>query len=365
MTSFTGYVAYAKFTYGSNKGGIKQGQVIADPWMIYPRNEDNTNYSSQAVVESLDAANATYAPAWTPIVKGAFVDEGGVAHDAKFIAADDGAVTYLDASEDGTFNVTEAGRIAYQYDNIKIPANDLPHIGIEMDKITLEAKARRLAITYSQIAAFQYKTDYDADMQTALAEHAVAELKLEIDEEIIMFLANMGSKKENVIAEAEFNKKIPVGVAVADHYKSLIEKIDTLKTEIFTRTGRYGATFMLIDPSMRKYFSYLPDFKAAPVKGVIGAHFVGTLEGLKIYTTPRLNKTNKFFVGVKGEDFVAAAVYAPYMPIIPTQLLGYADGTMSQGFTTMYDLKAINEQLVVCGEVVDKDYPAITTKVGE
>lgn len=57
----------------------------------------------------------TYAPAWTPIVKGAFVDEHGAAHDAKFIAADDGAVTYLDAAENGTFNVAKAGRIAYRY----------------------------------------------------------------------------------------------------------------------------------------------------------------------------------------------------------------------------------------------------------
>lgn len=54
--------------------------------------------------------------------------------------------------------------------------------------------------------------------------------------------------------------------------------------------------------------------------------------------------------------------YAPYMPIIPTQLVGYADGGMSQGFSTMYDLKALNEQLVVGGKIVDEDYPAITTK---
>lgn len=160
MTSYSGVVTYARYTYGSNKGGIKQGQVIADPWAVHPRTDDNMRYTSQAVVESLDAANATYAPAWTPIVKGAFVDEDGTAHDAKFIAADDGAVTYLDAAGDGTFNVTEAGRIAYRYDNVKIPQNDLPIVNMEMAQIPLVAKARRVAIYYSQIAAFQAKTDY-------------------------------------------------------------------------------------------------------------------------------------------------------------------------------------------------------------
>ena len=30
------------------------------------------------------------------------------------------------------------------------------------------------------------------------------------------------------------------------------------------------------------------------------------------------------------------------MAIVPTQLLGFADGTMSQGFSTMYDMKLLS-----------------------
>ena len=42
----------------------------------------------------------------------------------------------------------------------------------------------------------------------------------------------------------------------------------------------------------------------------------------------------EFFFGVNGSDLqTSAAVYAPYMAIVPTQLLGFADGTMSQGLT--------------------------------
>ena len=104
----------AKYTYGSNKGGIKQGQVIADPWAVHARTDDNARYTSQAVVEPVET-NATYAPAWTPIVKGGIVNpDDGVAYDAKFIADDDGAVTYINAT-DGTFNITEKGKLAYRY----------------------------------------------------------------------------------------------------------------------------------------------------------------------------------------------------------------------------------------------------------
>ena len=59
---------------------------------------------------------------------------------------------------------------------------------------------------------FQAKTDYGFDMGKELAEKAVAELAFEIDEEIITFLAEMGRKATNQVAEAVFNKRLPLGV---------------------------------------------------------------------------------------------------------------------------------------------------------
>ena len=47
----------------------------------------------------------------------------------------------------------------------------------------------------------------------------------------------------------------------------------------------------------------------------------------------------------------SAAVYAPYMAIVPTQLLGFADGGMSQGWSTLYDLKMLNKDLLVAGKI--------------
>lgn len=39
------------------------------------------------------------------------------------------------------------------------------------------------------------------------------------------------------------------------------------------------------------------------------------------------------------------------MAIVPTQLLGYADGGMSQGWSTLYALEPLNKVLVVAGKV--------------
>jgi hypothetical protein len=75
------------------------------------------------------------------------------------------------------------------------------------------------------------------------------------------------------------------------------------------------------------------------------------LNGVKVYVTPNIAE-GKFVVGVNGDDMMSsAAVYAPYMAVTPTQLLGYADGAMSQGWSTMYDLKLLNDKLLVAGRV--------------
>lgn len=57
-----------------------------------------------------------------------------------------------------------------------VPQNDLPMLRAEMKSIPLIAKARRIAVFYSQIAAFQAKTDYGIELGDQLAEKAVGQL---------------------------------------------------------------------------------------------------------------------------------------------------------------------------------------------
>lgn len=66
----------------------------------------------------------------------------------------------------------------HNLDNVVIPQNDLPIVNAEMKSISLIAKARRVAIYYSQIAAYQAKTDYGFDLGDQLAEKAVGQLSL-------------------------------------------------------------------------------------------------------------------------------------------------------------------------------------------
>jgi len=65
-------------------------------------------------------------------------------------------------------------------DNVVIPQNDLPIVNAEMKMMPLMAKARRVAVYYSQIAAYQAKTDYGFDLGDQLSEKAVGELQYKL-----------------------------------------------------------------------------------------------------------------------------------------------------------------------------------------
>lgn len=73
-----------------------------------------------------------------------------------------------------------------------------------------------IAVFYSQIAAFQAKTDYGYDLAEGLAEQAVGQMSYEIDTEIIDMLYNAaydaetGDKFRRPITP--FSKTQPIGV---------------------------------------------------------------------------------------------------------------------------------------------------------
>lgn len=180
MSSMSGYVNYLKFTSGSNKGQTKQGDVFNSPFKL---GDVNPNFTSDRVVESdkavMDDTDVVVNLMWTPVM----ITEDNKLAGGKIIKVSTGTeITDYTVTKEGRikFNngVSENDdlKIAYVYDNIVIPQNDLPILNVEMASIPLLAKARRIAIYYSNIAAYQAKQDYGFDMSSQLIEKAVGEL---------------------------------------------------------------------------------------------------------------------------------------------------------------------------------------------
>lgn len=407
MTAMTGYINYIQYTAGSNKGTeatydtdnsqwnnpVQQGYVFNDPFRLGKAQE---KYTSSKVVEGKPSSTAAGVVAgtlnWTPVVAGGVefvVGSKTYRDDGEGNIYVDRTVTSRDEVDQSTGNLIPAGTVInagtlvtggltgskgidyttgqysftdgtnitavttvlcnYAYDNVVIPQNDIPMLSARMASLPLFARARRIAVYYSQMAAFQAKTDYGFDLGDQLAEKAVGQLSYEIDTEVCKLLIDNAVQKPDLV----WSKTLPIGVNKADHYNGFVEVIERARQAVYDATQRFAPNYMLISSSVLPILTFINGFTAAPAGKINGPYFAGTLNSVKVYVTPAL-APGKFVLGVNGDDMASsAAVYAPYMPIVPTQLLQYADGGTSQGFSTLYDLRILNKDLLVAGEVID------------
>lgn len=356
MSSYSGYVTYVKYTYGSNKGGTKAGTAINTPFAL---GDVDVNFTSSKIVEPVTLASGEASKevvlAWTPVVENVF----GEGKTVKFIG-EDGTVSYLTVT-DGKVTVTASGRIAYEYNNEVIPQHDIPTINAEIIDLPLVAKKRGVQVYYSQIAAYQAKQDYGFDLGDQLAEKACGQLAYEIDTEITNLL--IANAEEN--AECVWSKKHLQTISKAQHYEGFAEIVDIAATAVYNKTRRFNPNYMLCARDVINVLNFVPGFKAASTSKINGPFLAGTLNGMKVFVTPNIEK-GKFVIGVNGDDFMSsAAVYAPYMAIVPTQLLGFADGAMNQGFSTMYALEMLNKDLLVAGRITETEPTLPVDVIGE
>ena len=361
MTSISGYVTYMKYVAGVNKGGVTENQLFNGVYSLGKMDEDRTRYTSDRVVEAIETKEVTVTAAtdgaeavtgnaivfaWTPVQPDSVkVLVNGEYEDLSATTIADGSKVFI-APEGAT-------KVAYVYDNVIIPQQStptaIPTLKAHMNHIDLHAHARRIAVYYSQIAAFQAKTDYGYDLAEQLSAQAQGELAYEIDTEGVLMLSegaedmvSAGELAFPTYEEAVAANGNGIYISRSQHYEGFAEIVARAKRIIYTRTQKFAPNYMVCGANVLTIMPYLKGWTAAPASTINGPYFAGTLEGLKVFVSPAIDE-NRFFFGVNGSDLqTSAAVYAPYMAIVPTQLLGFADGGMSQGFSTMYDMKLLS-----------------------
>ena len=338
MTSYSGSVAYLEYVSKTNKGDVKQGDVFNSVFGLGEMNEARQNFTGQVIIETVGKDGLML----TPIACGKF--EGG--KDIKVIR--DGVVSY----EAADYELKEGDKVAYFSDEFqmeRVPAQDIPTIGPKMNRIALVAEPRRIAVRYDQITAFQAKTDYGFSLDKQIAEQACGELAYEIDTEIVdMLRQGAGAALE----ELTWSKTLPVGVSKFEHYNAFLEVVENARAIIYNRTKKFHPNYMVIASDVLPVLKFVNGFTAVKNPKMNGPYKVGELDGLNVYVSPLLEK-GEFFFGLNGNDMMSSAgVYAPYMAIVPTQLLGTPDGGMAQGFSTWYAKALLNKALLVAGKIV-------------
>lgn len=193
------------------------------------------------------------------------------------------------------------------------------------------------------------KTDYGFSLDKQIAEQACGELAYEIDTEIVDMLREGAGA---ALAELTWSKTLPVGVSKFEHYNGFLEVVEAAKTIIYNRTQKFHPNYMVIAADVLQVLRFVNGFTAVKNAKMNGPYKVGDLDGMGVYVSPRL-ESGEFFCGLNGNDMMSSAgVYAPYMAIVPTQLLGTPDGGLAQGFSTWYAKALLNKNLLVAGKIV-------------
>ena len=353
MTSFSGSIAYLEYVSRTDKGDVKKGDVFNGVFGLGEHSDARTAFTSQVIVETVGSDGKV---ALTPMALGRFED----GKDAKVILPN-GNVEYITADELKA-GVEAGSKVAYfseEFQMEHVPAQDIPTIGPKMRRIALVAEPRRIAVRYDQITAFQAKTDYGFSLDKQIAEQACGELAYEIDTEIVDMLYQAAKEQGDNL---EWSKVLPIGVSKFEHYNGFLEVIEEAKAIIYNRTKKFHPNYMVIAADVLPVLRFVNGFSAVKNAKMNGPYKVGELDGLNIYVSPAL-ASGDFFLGLNGSDMMSSAgVYAPYMAIVPTQLLGTPDGGLAQGFSTWYAKALLNKNLLVAGHIVggfDDEYNKI------
>jgi len=360
MTSYSGSVAYLEYVSRTNKGDVKRDDVFNGVFGLGAHSEARTAFTSQVIVETVGSSGKVVL---TPMhfEEGRFTDpKTGVKYDAKLVRKVDDVETTIYSNvighgEGAYIELAQAGdKAAYfseEFQMEHVPAQDIPTIGPKMNRIALVAEPRRIAVRYDQITAFQAKTDYGFSLDKQIAEQACGELAYEIDTEIVemLYKAAFDCKESEIL---KWSKTLPVGVSKFEHYNGFLEVIEQAKAIIYNRTKKFHPNYLVIAADVLPVLRFVNGFTAVKNAKMNGPYKVGELDGLNVYVSPAL-LPGEFFLGLNGSDMMSSAgVYAPYMAIVPTQLLGTPDGGLAQGFSTWYAKALLNKSLLVGGRIL-------------
>lgn len=358
MSNRIGEVRYLKYLYGSNKGSVKAGTEFSSAFGL---GETSPMYSSEEIdQEVLGASGETNYEgnlAYYPIRPGTIkVTVGGVevtdnGNGALSGSGVTGTVDYASGQFTLDFGETPASDdpvASYQYQLDHAPVA-VPQVDLKIETLPIIAKSRKLRALYAFDAAFDMQRDYGVDINTALVSQIAAEIKHEIDGEILNDLVSQAGATTSPLT---FDTAVPTGVSMKDHYEAFHNKIIEASNAIFAATKRASATFLVVGTGAANVVESLSNFTPSGTLNPIGPHLSGHLNGtIPVYKNPYYD-ADTFLVGYKGQGlFDAGYVYSPYQPVMTTSLVMMDDFVGRRGFATSYGKKMVNSRLYAQGKL--------------
>lgn len=356
MLSRVGEMRFLKVLYGSNKGSVKAGDTM---FSMFHGGNGQTAYSSDEIDSEYVTAEGnqiTGSLAWLPVVPGSVklvigttevTDDGAGKITGTGVTA--GTIDY----NSGAFSITLAAEPAegddvyfnYRYNNMDVPVQ-APEVTLKIEVAPIIAKSRKLKTIYAFDAAFDMTKDYGMQINNELVTYTAAQIKHEIDGEIMGDLLRIASA-----TGVTWDATPRDGISLRDHNESFYNKIVEAGNNIFDATKLANGSYIIVGMDAANVVETLPRFRPSGVIKPTGPHLAGYLGSMPVYKNP-FYPADTFLVGWKGNGmFEAGYLYCPYMPIMTTQLIMDADFQGQRGFATSYGKKPVNSKMYCKGTI--------------
>ena len=370
-------VFYLDFVYGTTKGNVSRGTKVFDSIGLGP---NNPYYSSPLVEgETLGTGSGTQTEftanlSYTPVRAGSVVFTDGIStitDDGSGNLVGDGAGTidYGSGAVDVTFaNAPASGMVVtsnYEYD---MEGNsNIPEIDLILTSSPVIARPRKMKARWSLESAFNLRTLHGLEAEVELTSAVGAEIRFEVDREIILDLSNAvpsfnlapAWSKSKVFTDTDPYTSASGArdtVGYTEHLLSMVNQFVVAGNKIFGSTGRATGQWIVMGLEVANIVETLPGF--VPVPGMPngmtkGVYMAGTLNGRwSMYKDP-FYPGNQWIMGYKGNTFLEAGyVYAPYIPLYTTPMIVLDDFVGRKGLATQYGKKMINPRFYSKGMIV-------------
>lgn len=370
-------VFYLDFIYGTSKGAVARGQKVFDSIGLGPNNP----YYSSPLVEGETIGTGTgnqaqFTPnlTYTPIRAGSVTITDGTS-----VVTDDGngnlqgdgtgTIDYTSGAVDVTFanNPASAMAVTATYEYEMEGNSNIPEIDLILTSSPVIARPRKMKARWSLESAFNLRNLHGLEAEVELTSAVGAEIRFEVDREIILDLSNAVPSFN--LAPAWSKRKVFVDtdsyttasgatdtVGYTEHLLSMVNQFVVAGNKIFGSTGRATGQWVVMGLEVANIVETLPGF--VPVPGMPngltkGVYMAGTLNGRWAMYKDPFYPGNQWLMGYKGGTFLEAGyVYAPYIPLYTTPMIVLDDFVGRKGLATQYGKKMVNPRFYSKGMIV-------------
>ncbi len=356
-------IFYLTSVYGQSKRGATSGTRIVESFAdryaseteeVSASTADNKTYTVTlspaplrpfTVLVLAGTSAGTMIPVGRDDGNGNITGTGITAGTSSVVDYTSGVTSVLFAAVDVTRNVV----IQYAYDSEQFSLYDeIGDIQLELRDHIFRARQFPLGVSWSKMTELLLDTTLGIDAEEALLQGAADELKKSLD----YFALRLGYRYSlgNQLVTHNANFALAGADSELAHAQSAMKVIDQAGDIIYNAIGRGGVTNIYGGTAAINYLKLHNRFTDAGKQPRIGAHKVGSIDGIGIYKVPNnIVPADELVCSWKNEnvDQDSAILFGTLIPLYSTQKLEFKELYTEQGLAHYGDFKATNPNYLV------------------